>query len=570
MYAMECIIAKTLDGKRDLAAVSKAVMPSVPWATLEQVEKVVTQIAGMGLLSNVQNPRLSGAIRAIPSPLSAPTAPIALAVQPPPAVQPVARVRPRPPVPTHVSQPNLEHESESEFEEQTKVGGVLTGNEPIEEKLAPPPPAHDNSRASEIDMDAWGEEVPPNDEVDMDAWGEEVPPNDEVDMDAWGEEVPPNDDEDEEDFDSIIDRAAPPQASTAVGGAETWDKEKVPFYRGKWFQRTLKVSIVLGVILILGLIPYPIYVTEKCVVQPTVRADIRSQIEGVLVEVLVDEGELVEKGQILAKLDARDLTYELTRAKTDVERLSANLGKMRTGSRPEEIRQAKARVGAAQQDLTIASKQHKRAFGLYRNKVGSKSDVDDAKGEMQVRSRAVQEAKASLRLVQAGFRLEEVKVAEAQLRQAEAEVVHLTQKIELLVLRAPISGHVLTPKFRERLHEKIELGEKVVEIGNAARVRIEVSVLEEDADIVALGQPMEVKVHSYPLRRFKGKVTFIAPTIEERDGRRYVRVDAEFDNADGLLLPRMTGYGEIYTGDSTILNRLSRRFVRWIRVRFLI
>ena len=53
MYAMECVIAKAMNGKRDISAIARAAKPHVPWATREQVEKVAIQIAGMGLLEDV-------------------------------------------------------------------------------------------------------------------------------------------------------------------------------------------------------------------------------------------------------------------------------------------------------------------------------------------------------------------------------------------------------------------------------------------------------------------------------------------------------------------------------------
>src|SRR5881628_979420 len=98
----------------------------------------------------------------------------------------------------------------------------------------------------------------------------------------------------------------------------------------------------------------------------------------------------------------------------------------------------------------------------------------------------------------------------------------------------------------------------------------EIYVPEREADTVVVGMPVVVKVESYPLHPFKGKVDFIAPAIESRDSARALRVVASFDNRDGLLRQDMTGYGEIDCGKRSLFELATRRMLRWIRVRLLI
>jgi multidrug efflux pump subunit AcrA (membrane-fusion protein) len=99
-------------------------------------------------------------------------------------------------------------------------------------------------------------------------------------------------------------------------------------------------------------------------------------------------------------------------------------------------------------------------------------------------------------------------------------------------------------------------------------MRAEIFVPEREVDAIELGMPAIVKVESYPMHSFEGKVDFIAPAINGDDKR--VRVVVELDNAECLLKANMSGYGEVETGKHSLLHLATRRALRWIRVRYLL
>jgi len=352
---------------------------------------------------------------------------------------------------------------------------------------------------------------------------------------------------------------------------ELWVVEKTPLLKRKWFRRVLYLGIPALVIAALGIIPYPLYVTESCVIAPSNQAHVRAPIDGIIAEIYVNEGDLVEANKPLVRLDDREISFGLQKAQGELERLKLSLDKAQTGSRPEEIRKAQAHVSTAANDVRFAEKNAKRARELLRNGVGSVQEKDEAERDLALKRSLLSEAYAQLKLVTAGSRTEEVAIAEAEVRRAEADVQHFKQDLDRLLIKAPISGRVLTPKFRERLHEKLKEGDLVAEIGDVRTVRVEVEVPEREADVVLVGQPVTVKVHSLPLNAFSGQVTFIAPAVEEiKEGGRILRVDAQVANEGNLLQAGMTGYAEINAGQRTVLSRFTRRAVRWIRVRFLL
>jgi HlyD family secretion protein len=505
LYEVECLIAKQMDGSRDLEAITRAAKPHVPWATREHVEKLAVQIAGMGLLANVPIAR------------RAPTPPPIPSSEPRP-VEPSSMDGLDSPTALGLADAFLEPEPQQELSESAA--------EPVATTL-PPPDGDDGLGQALADV-----------QLDLPA----PPPSPEP----------------------------VPQAAATPDAGDAWIVEKVPWYKRRSVRRLGYLSIPVLIIAVLGLIPYPLYVTEPATVYPLERAYVRAPVHGIVAEVHVGEGDLVEAGAPLVRLDDREYSFELRKAEAELQRLRSNLEKNTKGSRPEEIKRAEAQVKTRASDVQFAAKNLTRMQKLLNDGVVSPAQRDEAARDLAVKQSVLAEAQAELKLVKAGVRSEEVAVAAAEVRRAQAHVEHYEKQLTRLLIRSPISGRVLTPRFRERLHEKVGEGDLVVEIGNTSSMRVEIEVPEREADVVAVGQTVTLKVHSFPLKAFHGKVTFVAPAVETKSDARILRVDALFENVDGVLQPGMSGYAEIDAGERTVLSRITRRAIRWIRVRFLL
>ncbi|HET9619714.1 MAG TPA: efflux RND transporter periplasmic adaptor subunit [Kofleriaceae bacterium] len=359
-------------------------------------------------------------------------------------------------------------------------------------------------------------------------------------------------------------------AQIAEEQAALWEQAQP---RRRWYQaRALHAAgVVAALISALAVIPYPLRITAEATIIPDARAYVRAPIAGVLAEILVDEGSAVHRGDVIARLDDRDLIAERRKAVAEAERITSELARLRHGARREEIAQQRAVVEARRTAVEFATKEAARRAQMAQDGVGSRQALEDAQLDLEVKQNATAEATAALKLIESGSRPEEIAAHEAQLARAQAELAFIDQKLaDMVVIRAPIDGVVLTPKFRERLTEHVEAGGLVCEIADTARVRAEIFVPERNADTIAVGMPAVVKVESFPLQPFAGAVGFIAPAVELRDKINVVRVVATLDNHDHLLRQDMTGYGEIECGRRSLLDLATRRLLRWIRVRFLL
>jgi multidrug resistance efflux pump len=373
---------------------------------------------------------------------------------------------------------------------------------------------------------------------------------------------------------SVEAAAEPVQEPEAPAPADIADDEQAALWRERqaraWHQRTW-LRVLVGLAAVVGLaaiIPYPLRIISECTIIPGERARVRAELQGVLSEILVDEARAVKQGEVIARLDDRALKAERLKMLAEIDKIEAELATLRQGHRREELQQQEAVLAARRNEVEFAAKEADRRDEMAREGVGSRQAAEEASRALETRRRAVDEAQAALRLLQAGTRPEEIAAHEAVLKRARAELAYVDEKLAMTFVRAPVDGEILTPRFREHVHEGVEAGGLVCEIANTRRMRAEILVPERDVDAISLGMPAVVKVESYPTHRFEGKVDFIAPTVDGDDKR--VRVVVELDNAARLLKANMSGYGEVETGDHSLLHLATRRVLRWIRVRFLI
>ena len=132
--------------------------------------------------------------------------------------------------------------------------------------------------------------------------------------------------------------------------------------------------------------------------------DVGFKISGRIVSRFFEEGDRVDQGKVLAKLDDEDLRNRLEVARATLMSAQARLNKLLAGSRPEEIRQAEANLHQAQSDLENKQIQYERMKNLYERGVVAKEAFDNAETSYKVAKAALQVVTENYQLVKEGPR----------------------------------------------------------------------------------------------------------------------------------------------------------------------
>ncbi len=240
-------------------------------------------------------------------------------------------------------------------------------------------------------------------------------------------------------------------------------------------------------------------------VEPRRKSTVSSKITGKVVEVLVDEGMIVEKGQILARLDDSDARrrYEAIRADRDVTRAAI-----------EELK-----VSLADAERTLRRTRELRGEG-----VASLQDLDTATASVDAQRAKLQVAKSSLDA-------------------AEAQLAVSAQDLENYTIRAPFAGIAVSKDAQPgEMVSPVSAGGGFTRTGISTIVdmeslEIEVDVNESHIAKVHPGQPADAVLDAYPDWRIPATVRTVIPTADRQ--KATVKVRLTFDQLDPRILPDM-------------------------------
>ena len=303
------------------------------------------------------------------------------------------------------------------------------------------------------------------------------------------------------------------------------------------------------------------------------QTDLAFKIAGRLVELNVREGDMVKKGQVIARVDAiqTQRTKEREQAslglaesnmaqsrtsvawqketvegdiqlkQADVRAAKARLDELVAGSRPQEILQADAAVSDAMAQVEQARLDWERAQKLFSNEDISRAQYDQFRtrnqsAQMQLkqaqersamvkegpRKEDIENARAQLQRAQAALRMseanrmevkrreQELQSRESDIQRAQAQVGISESQLDDTTLIAPMDGVVLVKSAE--LGEVVAAGATVVSVGDVARPWVRGYIGAKDLDRIAIGQSAQVTSDSG--KTYTGKVSFVASEAE--------------------------------------------------------
>jgi HlyD family secretion protein len=303
--------------------------------------------------------------------------------------------------------------------------------------------------------------------------------------------------------------------------------------------------------------------------------DIAFKTAGRLIERTVNEGDSVEKGRIVARLDPEQLLRQREQAlaglalakaqlvqaetatrhqresvaadldgrKAELNSAQARLRELQSGSRPEEVQEGRAVVSAMEAEFERARGDWERAQVLFKNDDISRAQFDQARARYESANATLRERRERLKLVEAGPRAEvieaqasqveraragirlaeantietqrreqEIAARRADIERAQAQVAVIDSQIQDMIATTPVSGVVLSKSAD--VGEVLAPGTTVVTIGDMSKPWLRAYINETNLGRVKIGAAVNIRTDSYPDKTYQGRVTFIASEAE--------------------------------------------------------
>jgi HlyD family secretion protein len=259
---------------------------------------------------------------------------------------------------------------------------------------------------------------------------------------------------------------------------------------------------------------------------------IASQLEGVLRDVLVEEGQRVRRGQPIAILDNADYTARVAEARATVEIRQSELDRVINGARDHERREALASVEEAKAVLAEARSEMQRRQSLFQTGDISRSDWERAQREYEVAQARVGQASHHYAFLDAPARADERARAEANLALSRAQLAEAEALLAKTIIRAPFDGAVLK-RFRragEVVTDKAD--SPIISFGDVSRLCVRVDVDETDVARPKVGDRAYFTAQAFGDQKFWGRVVRVGRLL----GRKNVETNEPAEKIDTKIL----------------------------------
>jgi len=259
-------------------------------------------------------------------------------------------------------------------------------------------------------------------------------------------------------------------------------------------------------------------------IEPLAKVELKSKASGIVKKLMVDYGDTVSEGQVLAELDKEELQARVREARASLLAARANL--------------ERTKIEAEGPDLPFLKSAMERARRLHQQGLIATSLMEDAEMNYELGRNKQVAAQSSVAVNRA-----EVARAQAALERAETDLRNST-------IVSPMDGLVLSRDVEvgDAVSSILVLGSQatlVMTLGNVGSVYVLGKVDEADIGKVFLEQPARIVVESFKERKFGGEVTKISPLGQEKDNVTTFEVRVSIENPTGELKANMTANAEI-------------------------
>ena len=265
--------------------------------------------------------------------------------------------------------------------------------------------------------------------------------------------------------------------------------------------------------------PYLHYVAGSGIIEASsLNINIGTSIDGIIEKMYVQPGEIVQKGAPLFRVDTRDLLARTKEAEATRAVAVANFNRLIHEPRPEDIPPLEARVKQAQMRLSDEFSQYNLFQNVSDKRAISFNEYNQRKYAARIAKFELEQAKADLDLLKAGAWIEDVKVANQQIEEADARLGFAETDLERATVRAPIDGLVMqinvnVGDFARGSREDTIFQDPLMVFGAVDPLHVRVDVDETDAWRVFAGAPAEAFVRGNSEINFPLEFVRIEPYV---------------------------------------------------------
>jgi len=270
------------------------------------------------------------------------------------------------------------------------------------------------------------------------------------------------------------------------------------------------------------------------------------KVQGRIVDLPVEEGQRVGPGALLARLDDADYRQKVRIGEATAHVRESSLALMLAGTREQEVSASEQTMINAQADLDEKKLDYDRAQRLFSKDELSTQDRDLANTALKRAEATFRGAQQRYNEAVEGSRKEDIAIARANLKQADADLGLSQVNLDYTTLRAPSAG-VITVREAE-LGEVVIPGTPVVTLADLNHIWLRAYIAETDLGRIRWGQEATITTDTYPGKQYRGRISFISSSAEftpksvqtykERITLVY-RIKIDIDNPNYELKPGM-------------------------------